>query len=479
MTNKEDAVRTVLICQGTGCSSLKSAKIREAFESGIAKLGIPDVKVDFTGCHGFCAQGPVVVIEPEGILYTRVTLEYVPEIIQSHLLQGQPVSALFYTDPVSGKTIPRYRDIELYKKQKRVVMRNCGHINPEKIEAYESAGGYQSLRKVLSGLTPQQVIDEVKRSGLRGRGGGGFPTAVKWDLCRNTVGDQKYVICNADEGDPGAFMDRSLLEADPHSVIEGLIIAAYAAGASQGYIYVRAEYALAVKRLKLAIESASEKGYLGDNILDSGFNFNIRIFQGMSSYICGEETALIACIEGKRGVPRSRPPYPAQSGLRGKPTVVNNVKTLANVPIVISQGSDSYSKSGTVNNSGTVVLALSGKINNTGLIEVPMGTTLKEIIFDIGGGVPNGRHFKAVQMGGPAEACLPASLLKTPVDFFDIFKSRTNLVPAYCGKWTKSCRVDIDRYFLSIYTVRSCGNVSPCRLVQQCAGNTGTTASHK
>jgi NADH-quinone oxidoreductase subunit F len=344
-------------------------------------------------------------------------------------------------------------------------MRNCGHINPEKIEAYESAGGYQSLRKALMAMTPQQVIDEVKRSGLRGRGGGGFPTSVKWDLCCKADSGQKYVICNADEGDPGAFMDRSLLEADPHSVIEGLIIAAYAVGASQGYIYVRAEYSLAVKRLNLAIKAAEEKGYLGDNILGSGFNFNIRIFEGMSSYICGEETALIACIEGRRGVPRSRPPYPVQSGLWGKPTVIDNVKTLANVPVIISDGGECYSQSGTINNSGTVVLALSGKINNTGLIEVPMGTTLKEIIFDIGGGVPNGRHFKAVQVGGPSEACLPAGLLKTPVDFDSLLKAGANLGSGGMVVMDEdTCIVDIARYFLSFTQSESCGKCTSCRL---------------
>ncbi|MDD3995035.1 MAG: NAD(P)H-dependent oxidoreductase subunit E, partial [Dehalococcoidales bacterium] len=309
MTNKNDNTRRVLVCQGSGCSALKSAKIREAFEHGIAEQGITDVTVDFTGCQGFCAQGPVVVIEPEGILYTHVTLEYVPEIIQSHLKQGEPVAALYYRDPASGKAVPCYRDIELYKKQKRVIMRNCGQINPEKIEDYESNGGYKALRKALSDMSPQQVIGEVRRSGLRGRGGGGFPTADKWELCHNAAGSLKYVICNADEGDPGAFMDRTIIEADPHSIIEGLIIAAYAVGASQGYIYVRSEYLLAVKRLKLAIEAANEKGYLGQNILGSGFNFKISIFEGMSSYICGEETALIAAIEGRRGLPRPRPPY--------------------------------------------------------------------------------------------------------------------------------------------------------------------------
>ncbi len=465
MTNKNDNVRRVLVCQGTGCSSLKSAKIREAFEHGIAEQGITDVKVDFTGCHGFCAQGPVVVIEPEGILYTHVTLEYVPEIIQSHLMQGEPVTALYYQDPLSGKSVPCYKDITLYKKQKRVIMRNCGQINPEKIADYESAGGYQALRKALSLMTPQQVIDELKSSDLRGRGGGGFPTGLKWELCRNGSGSPKYVIGNADEGDPGAFMDRSLVEADPHSVIEGLIVAAYAVGASQGYIYVRSEYLLAVKRLRLAIEAAGEKGYLGENILGSDFSFKISIFEGMGSYIGGEETALIASIEGRRGVPSPRPPYPAQCGLWGNPTVINNVKTLANVPVIISQGGDVYSQSGTSNNSGTVVLALSGKIINSGLVEVPMGTTLQEIIFDIGGGVPNGRRFKAVSVGGPSEACLPASLLKTPVDFDSLAKVGANLGSGGLVVMDEdTCMVDIARYFLSFTQSESCGKCTPCRL---------------
>ena len=465
MTNKNDNTRRVLVCQGSGCSALKSAKIREAFEHGIAEQGITDVTVDFTGCQGFCAQGPVVVIEPEGILYTHVTLEYVPEIIQSHLKQGEPVAALYYRDPASGKTVPCYRDIELYKKQKRVIMRNCGQINPEKIEDYESNGGYKALRKALSDMSPQQVIGEVRRSGLRGMGGGGFRTADKWELCRNAAGSLKYVICNADEGDPGAFMDRTIIEADPHSVIEGLIIAAYAVGASQGYIYVRSEYLLAVKRLKLAIEAANEKGYLGENILGSGFNFKISIFEGMSSYICGEETALIAAIEGRRGLPRPRPPYPVQSGLWGKPTVINNVKTLANVPVVISQGAAGYAKTGSKNNSGTVVLALSGKITNGGLVEVPMGTTLREIIFDIGGGVPNGRRFKAVQVGGPSEACLPASLLKTPVDFDSLAKAGASLGSGGMVVMDEdTCMVDIARYFLSFTQSESCGKCTPCRL---------------
>ncbi len=465
MTSKKATGRTVLICQGTGCVSLKAVKIREAFERGIFEQGIKDVKVDFTGCHGFCAQGPVVVIEPEGILYTHVTLEYVPEIIESHLKQGEPVSALFYRDPVSGAAVPCYRDIEIYKKQKRVIMRNCGQINPEKIEDYESAGGYQALRKVLAEMTPLQVIDEVKSAGLRGRSGGGFPTAVKWEYCRNASGSPKYVICNADEGDPGAFMDRSILEADPHSVIEGLIIAAYAVGASHGYIYIRTEYLLAVKRLRIAIKAAEEKGYLGESILGSNFNFNILINEGMGAFICGEETALMASIEGRRGVPHSRPPYPAQSGLWGKPTVINNVKTLANVPVIITQGAARFSQTGTKNNSGTVVLALSGKVVNTGLIEVPMGTSLREIIFDIGGGVANGRHFKAVQIGGPGEACLPVSLLNTPVDFDSLHKVGANLGSGGMVIMDEdTCMVDIARYFLSFIESESCGKCAPCRL---------------
>lgn len=465
MANKSSISRTVLICQGTGCSSLKSAKVRDAFEKGIAEQGISDVKVDFTGCHGFCAQGPVVVIEPEGILYTRVTLDCVSEIIRSHLVQGEPVSALFYRDPLSGVAVPCYRDIAIYKKQKRVIMRNCGRINPEKIEDYESAGGYRALSKVLSELTPQQVIEEVKKAGLRGRGGGGFPTAFKWEACRNAAGSPKYVICNADEGDPGAFMDRSLIEADPHSVIEGLIIAAYAVGASCGFIYIRQEYILAVKRLGLAIEAALRKCYLGENILASGFNFNIRIVEGMGAYVCGEETAIIASIEGRRGVPHSRPPYPAQAGLWGKPTVINNVKTLANIAVIISRGAACYLQTGSKNNSGTAVLALSGKITNVGLVEVPMGTTLREVIFDIGGGVPGGRRFKAVQVGGPGEACLPAALLKTPVDFDALAKAGASLGSGGMVVMDEdTCMVDIARYFLSFTQSESCGKCAPCRL---------------
>ncbi|MFA5629549.1 MAG: FAD-dependent oxidoreductase [Dehalococcoidales bacterium] len=465
MNNNGNISRSVLICQGTSCSSQKSKKIREAFECGILEAGITDTKVDFTGCQGFCALGPVVIIEPEGILYTRVTVEYVPEIIRSHLQEGRPVSALFYTDPESGEAVPYYKNIGKYKKQHRLIMRNCGHINPEKIADYEAVGGYKSLKKIISHMSPQQVVDEIRCSGLRGRGGGGFPIAQKWDLCRATTADSKYVICNADEGDPGAFMDRNILEGDPHSLLEGLIIAGYAAGASKGFIYLRSDYKLAVKRIKLAIEAAKKQGYLGENIFGSGFSFDVSIRTGVGAYVCGEETALIATIEGKRGTPHPRPPYPAERGLWGQPTVINNVKTLANIPLVISQGADSYAKIGTVNNSGTAVLALSGKIVNGGIIEVPMGTTLREIIFDIGGGIPNGRRFKAVQIGGPSEACLPAGLLNTPVDFDSLAKVGASLGSGGIVVMDEdTCIVDIARYFLSFTQLESCGKCTPCRL---------------
>ncbi|MDD4874759.1 MAG: NADH-quinone oxidoreductase subunit F, partial [Dehalococcoidales bacterium] len=333
---------SISLCHGTGCVSGKAIAIREALEKGIAELGIKDVIVDFTGCHGFCAQGPIAVIEPDGVFYAHVSLADVPEIIKSHFVDGHPVSRLFYKDPVNGEAVPYYKDINFYKKQKRVILQNCGRINPERIDDYISVGGYKSLRRVVLEMTPEQVIDEVKKAGLRGRGGAGFPTAIKWDLCRKATGSPKYMICNADEGDPGAFMDRSILEGDPHAVIEGMIIAAYAIGASEGYIYIRAEYPLAVMRVRLAVRMAEEKGFLGKNILGSDFNFKIHIKEGAGAFVCGEETALIASIEGRRGIPRSRPPFPAQSGLWGKPSNINNVKTLANVPVIISKGTDWY-----------------------------------------------------------------------------------------------------------------------------------------
>lgn len=363
----------ILICEGTGCVSSKAPDILIALEKEVEEQGLSHkVKVDFTGCHGFCQRGPIVVVEPEGIFYCQVKPEDAGEIVASHILGGEPVKRLFYRHPVTKEAIPHYRDITFYKRQQRVILRNCGEINPERIEEYENQGGYGALRKIVESMTPEQVIEEVSRSGLRGRGGAGFPAGVKWDICRKQPGDEKYVICNADEGDPGAFMDRSILEADPHSVLEGLIILGFAIGAHKGFFYCRAEYPLAVKRLRIALDQASKKGYLGKGILGSDFDFDIEIFEGAGAFVCGEETALIASIEGKRGMPRSRPPFPAEKGLWGRPTVINNVKTLASVSVILQRGSDWFSSIGTENSKGTAVFALTGKIANSGLVEVPI-----------------------------------------------------------------------------------------------------------
>jgi len=460
-----DNQHTIFVCQGTGCVSAKSVEIREALDKAAAEMGLEGVKVDFTGCHGFCEQGPIAFVEPEGIFYTHVSVEDVPEIIQSHLRDGQPVERLFYRDPVSGQAVPYYKDINFYKKQKRIVLRNCGRINPERIEDYITTGGYQSLRKVLFEMAPEQVIDEVKRSGLRGRGGAGFPTGLKWESCRNTPGTQKYMICNADEGDPGAFMDRSTMEGDPNTVIEGMAIAAYAIGASEGYIYIRAEYPLAVKRVRLAIKQAEERGFLGENILGSNFSFRIHVKEGAGAFVCGEETALMASIEGKRGMPRSRPPFPAQSGLWGKPSNINNVKSLATVPVIIAKGADWYAQIGTEKSKGTAVFALTGKIANSGLVEVPMGMPLAEIIYGIGGGIPNNKRFKAVQTGGPSGGCLPASLLNLPVDYESLTGAGSIMGSGGMVVMDEdTCIVDIARYFLSFTQAESCGKCVLCRL---------------
>ena len=457
--------RTIFVCQGTGCISGKSVEIREALEKMVAELGLNNVKVDFTGCHGFCQQGPIAFVEPEGIFYTHVSVEDVPEITQSHLRDGQPVARLFYIDPVTDQAVPYYKDINFYKKQQRIVLRNCGRINPERIEDYLTTGGYQSLRKVLFEMTPEQVIDEVKRSGLRGRGGAGFPTGLKWEFCRNSPGTQKYMICNADEGDPGAFMDRSTMEGDPHTVIEGMAIAAYAIGATEGYIYIRAEYPLAVKRLRIALKQAEEEGFLGEKILGSNFSFKVHVKEGAGAFVCGEETALMASIEGKRGMPRPRPPFPAQSGLWGKPTNINNVKTLASLPVIIAQGADWYTQIGTEKSKGTAVFALTGKIANSGLVEVPMGIPLHEIIYGIGGGIPDGKRFKAVQTGGPSGGCLPASLLNLPVDYESLTQAGSIMGSGGMVVMDEdTCMVDVARYFLSFTQDESCGKCVPCRL---------------
>jgi len=457
--------KIILVCQGTGCVSGKSLELTAALEKAVADLKIPGVKIDFTGCHGFCEQGPVAIVEPEGIFYTHVNVEDAQEIIESHIRDGKPVERLFYKDPATGEAVPKYQDIKFYSKQQRIILRNCGHINPERIDDYINAGGYQALPRVIKEMTPEQVIDEIKRSGLRGRGGAGFSTGTKWEFCRNAPGDQKYMICNADEGDPGAFMDRSTMEGDPHTVIEGLIIAAYAQGASEGYVYIRAEYPLAVKRVRLALEQAEERNFLGDNILGSDFNFHIHVKEGAGAFVCGEETALMASIEGKRGMPRSRPPFPATSGLWGKPTTINNVKSLATVPEIITRGADWFAATGTEKSNGTCVFALTGKIANSGLIEVPMGIPLREIIYEIGGGIPGGKQFKAVQTGGPSGGCLPASYLDESVDYESLAAAGSMMGSGGMVVLDEeTCIVDIARYFLSFTQAESCGKCVPCRI---------------
>jgi NADH-quinone oxidoreductase subunit F len=457
--------RTVLVCQGTGCLSSLSNLVYDAFVDELKRQIIAGTKVDFTGCHGFCEQGPNVVIEPEGIFYTHVQVDDVPEIVTSHLRDGVAVERLFYREPASGKYIPRYSDINFYKKQQRVILHNCGHINPEKISHYTKSGGFRALKKALMEMTPDGVIEEVKKAGLRGRGGAGFPTWRKWQFCRAAQGSQKYVICNADEGDPGAFMDRSILEADPYAVIEGLTIAGYAIGATEGYIYVRAEYPLAVSRIRHALEEATKKGYLGGNIFDSGFNFKVYVKEGAGAFVCGEETALIASIESRRGMPRPRPPFPANAGLDGKPTIINNVKSLVSVPLIIAKGAEWYAGIGTEKSKGTAVFALTGKVANSGLVEVPMGTPLSTILFDIGGGIPRGKSFKAVQTGGPSGGCIPAQFLDTPVEYENLAKLGSIMGSGGMVVMDETtCMVEVARYFLSFTQTESCGKCIPCRL---------------
>ncbi|HJX12368.1 MAG TPA: NADH-quinone oxidoreductase subunit NuoF [Dehalococcoidales bacterium] len=457
--------RTIFICQGTGCVSGKSFDITAALSRAAKEQGLAGVNVDFTGCHGFCEQGPVAIVEPDGIFYSQVTVADVPEIVQSHLRDGKPVERLFYKDPVTGEAIPHHRDIKFYSKQQRIILRNIGRINPERIGDYVAVGGYESLKKVLKEMTPGQVIAEIKRSGLRGRGGAGFPTGTKWEFCHNAAGDQKYMVCNADEGDPGAFMDRSTMEGDPHTVLEGMTIAAYAIGATEGYIYIRAEYPLAVKRVRLALKQSEERGFLGDNILGSGFSLRIHVKEGAGAFVCGEETALLASIEGKRGMPRSRPPFPANSGLWGKPTTINNVKSLATVPVIIARGADWYAATGTEKSKGTCVFALTGKIANSGLIEVPMGIKLREIIYEIGGGIPGNKKFKAVQTGGPSGGCLPESYLDQSVDYESLAAAGSMMGSGGMVVMDEeTCMVDVARFFLSFTQAESCGKCVPCRV---------------
>ena len=458
----------VLCCGGTGCTSSGSAQIIERFEQKIKEAGLEkEVKVVRTGCFGLCEAGPVVIVYPEGTFYSRVKVEDVDEIVSEHLLKGRHVQHLVYTDHATHEQNANkgLQDINFYKHQKRVALRNCGVIDPENIDEYLAFDGYKALEKALTSMTREQVIDEILKSGLRGRGGGGFPTGLKWKFTYSSQADQKYVACNADEGDPGAFMDRSVLEGDPHCVLEAMAIAGYAIGASEGYIYVRAEYPLAVKRLEIAIAQAHEYGLLGENIFGTGFNFDIKIRLGAGAFVCGEETALMRSIEGKRGEPTPRPPFPAVKGLFGKPTMLNNVETYANVAQIILKGADWFASMGTEKSKGTKVFALGGKINNTGLVEVPMGTPLRTILYDIGGGIPTGKKFKAVQTGGPSGGCLPAELLDTPVDYDNLIAAGSMMGSGGMIVMDEdNCMVDIARFFLDFTVDESCGKCTPCRV---------------
>ena len=457
----------VLVCGGTGCTSSNSEQIIEKLQEEIKAQGLEkEVNVIRTGCFGLCALGPIMVVYPEGAFYSRVTVEDVPEIVSEHLLKGRIVKRLLYQETVvDDNTTKSLNETTFYAKQMRIALRNCGVINPENIDEYIAQDGYAALGKVLTEMTPQEVIDLVLASGLRGRGGAGFPTGRKWQFAANSKAEQKYACCNADEGDPGAFMDRSVLEGDPHSVLEAMAIAGYAIGANQGYIYIRAEYPIAVKRLQIAIEQAREYGLLGKNIFDSGFDFDIDIRLGAGAFVCGEETALMTSIEGKRGEPRVRPPFPAVKGLFGVPTVLNNVETYANIPQIILKGADWFRSIGTEKSPGTKVFALGGKITNTGLVEGPMGTTLREVVEEIGGGVPGGHTFKAAQTGGPSGGCIPAKLIDTPIDYDNLIAIGSMMGSGGLIVMDETtCMVDIAKFFLEFTVDESCGKCTPCRV---------------
>ena len=456
----------VLVCGGTGCSSSGSAELIKRFEEQIAKNGLDkEVKVIRTGCFGLCEAGPVVIVYPEGTFYSRIKVDDVDEIVSEHLLKGRIVQHLIYKEKADEEQHSTLENIDFYRPQLRLALRNCGRIDPENIDEYIAFDGYRALGKALTEMTPQQVIDEVLKSGLRGRGGAGFPTGKKWQFAAASKADQKYMVCNADEGDPGAFMDRSVLEGDPHAVLEAMAIGGYAIGASVGYIYVRAEYPIAVKRLQIAIDQAREYGLLGEHIFGTDFNFDIFIRLGAGAFVCGEETALMHSIEGGRGEPKPKPPFPAVRGLFDKPTNINNVETLANIPQIILNGADWFTSIGTPKSTGTKVFALGGKINNTGLVEVPMGTPLRDIIYKIGGGIPNGKAFKAVQTGGPSGGCIPASQLDIPIEYDTL-----TAIGSMMGSGgmivmdEDNCMVDIARFFLDFTVDESCGKCTPCRI---------------
>jgi NADH-quinone oxidoreductase subunit F len=465
--SKRDPNKTVVkICCSTGCRAGGALKILEGCKQKIADRGLEDeIEVKKTGCRGFCENGPVMAIEPADIFYNKVDPNDVPDIVFETLVHGRPVDRLLYTDPETKNKIMREKDIPFFGKQVRRVLANCGKIDPTNIEDYIAAGGYQAIGKVLSKMTPEQVIDEVTVAKLRGRGGAGFPTGVKWKFARQAEGQPKYIICNGDEGDPGAFMDRTVLEGDPHAVLEGMLIGAYAIGAEYGYIYVREEYPIAVEHLTIALEQMKELGLLGENILETGFNFDVSIKMGAGAFVCGEETALMASVEGKRGMPRARPPFPAQAGLDGKPTNINNVETWANIPLIIKNGVEWYTQMGTEKSKGTKIFSLVGKVNNTGLVEIPIGVTIKEVVFDIGGGIPKGRKFKAVQMGGPSGGCVPTQYLNLPIDYDTL--QRIGSIMGSGGMVVmdeNNCMVEIARFFLSFTQSESCGKCAPCRL---------------
>ena len=463
-TKADTREKHILICHGTGCTSSKSPEILETFRKILKEKNIQNVRVIKTGCFGLCAKGPIVIIRPEDTFYAMVTPEDCKEIIQTHIIEGNVVERLLCKD-IDGSKVKRLDELNFYKKQKRIALKNCGVVNPEEIDEYIAFDGYRALERVLREMTRDEVIDEIKASGLRGRGGAGFPTGKKWELTKVVEADQKYVVCNADEGDPGAFMDRSILEGDPHSVLEAMAIAAYSIGADKGFIYVRAEYPIAVERLKIAIQQARDYGFLGKHIFGTDFNFDIEIRLGAGAFVCGEETALLESIEGKRGQPRVKPPYPATAGLWGKPTLINNVETYANIAQIILNGAKWYASIGTEKSKGTKVFALGGNVNNIGLVEVPMGTTLREIVYDIGGGIPNGREFKAAQTGGPSGGCIPKEHLDTPIDYESLKEigSMMGSGGLIVMDDTK-CMVSLAKFYLEFTVSESCGKCTPCRI---------------
>lgn len=464
----EDGKIHVMVCGGTGCQASESLEIKERLHNQINKFNLQDkIEIHQTGCFGLCEVGPNIVVYPQGIFYSHVTLEHVDEIVENHFLKGQVVDHLLFDESIEeveeGKVKP-VDEVDFYKKQVRIALKHCGKIDPDNIDDYIAVGGYEALNSCLE-MKPQDVIDIVKDSGLRGRGGAGFSTGLKWQFTKDAVGDKKYVACNADEGDPGAFMDRSILEGDPYSVLEAMAIAAYAIGSDEGYIYIRAEYPIAVQRLELAIKQAEEKGLLGQNILGKGFNFTIKLRLGAGAFVCGEETALIESIEGKRGIPRNKPPFPANKGLWNKPTLINNVETYANIIHIINNGADWFKSIGTENNYGTKVFSLGGKVKHTGLIEVPMGTTFREIVYDIGGGIPNGKKFKAIQTGGPSGGCIPEEYLDTPIEYETLLELGSMMGSGgFIVVDEDACVVDLVKFYLDFIIDESCGKCSPCRI---------------